>query len=58
MALLDMLADLLIPWMIGFAGFYEKWMLLTFVRSDRHRHAALWLGNAIAALALYLGIEA
>lgn len=58
MELLDLLADLLVPWMIGFAGFYEKWFRLTFVRSDGHRYSALWLGNAIAALALFLGIEA
>lgn len=29
-ALLIVLAGILIPWMIGFAGFYDKWMWLTF----------------------------
>ena len=29
-ALLFVLAGMLIPWMIGFAGFYDKWMWLTF----------------------------
>jgi hypothetical protein len=29
-ALLVVLAGLLTPWMIGFAGFYDKWMWLTF----------------------------
>ena len=29
-ALLIVLAGILIPWIIGFAGFYDKWMWLTF----------------------------
>ena len=29
-ALLFVLAGMLIPWTIGFAGFYDKWMWLTF----------------------------
>ena len=29
-ALLAILAGILVPWMIGFAGFYDKWMWLTF----------------------------
>jgi AraC-like DNA-binding protein len=30
-ALLIVLAGIITPWMIGFAGFYDKWMWLTFV---------------------------